>query len=151
MLKWFKKCISNLIGGGIMKMRWTSIFVILLFASCTSPSKKDAVSDSTSYIDDIPKESAQQEQREPETHVVEIKQMKFEPAEVKVRKGDRVQWINKDITDHDVTELANHAWASSPLKTGQSWSLTVTENVDYFCNLHQVMKGKIRVEESPGY
>ena len=74
--------------------------------------------------------------------------MKFEPAEVKVHKGDRVLWINKDITNHDVTEQSKKAWASSPLSTGQSWSMTVTKSEDYFCNLHQVMKGKITLEEA---
>ena len=119
--------------------------------SCTSPARKDAVSDSSSYSDDdIPQCPERQEPPESVTHVVEIRQMKFEPAEVKVKKGDRVIWLNKDITDHDVTEQAKHAWASSALKTGQSWSLVVTESVDYFCNLHQVMKGKITVEEAHG-
>jgi len=124
------------------------IFIILLFFSCTPASKKDAESNQDSYSldDDIPEPAQQSE--EPKTHVVEIIQMKFEPAEVKVHKGDRVLWINKDITNHDVTELSKKAWASSPLSTGQSWSMTVTKSEDYFCNLHQVMKGKITLEEA---
>ena len=123
------------------------IFIILLFFSCTPASKKDseAKQDSYSVEDDIAEPPRQQD--EPKTHIVEIKQMKFEPAEIKVHKGDRVLWINKDITNHDVTELSKKAWASSPLSTGQSWSMTVTQSEDYFCNLHQVMKGKIIVEE----
>ena len=125
------------------------IFIILLFFSCTPASKKDSESnqDSNAVEDDIPEPLQQLE--EPKTHIVEIKQMKFEPAEVKVHKGDRVLWINKDITNHDVTELSTKAWASSPLSTGQSWSMTATKSEDYFCNLHQVMKGKITLEE-PG-
>jgi len=125
------------------------IFTILLFFSCTPASKKDSESkeDSYSVEEDIPEPTRQHD--EPKTYVVEIKQMKFEPAEVKVHKGDRVLWINKDITNHDVTELSTKAWASSPLSTGQSWSMTATKSEDYFCNLHQVMKGKITLEE-PG-
>jgi plastocyanin len=147
MQRWFKKRTNRIFERAIMH----AIFIILFLLSCTSTSKKDVISDSSSYADDIPYPlQKQQDQREPETHIVEIKQMKFEPEEVKVRRGDRVLWINKDITDHDVTERAKHAWASSPLKTGQSWSLLVTESVDYFCNLHQVMKGRITVEEPPG-
>ena len=120
-----------------------TIFVILLFFSCTPASKKDSESkeDSYSVEEDIPEPTRQTD--EPNTHTVEIKQMKFEPAEIKVHKGDKVLWINKDITNHDVTELSKKAWASSPLTTGQSWSMTVTQSEDYFCNLHQVMKGKI--------
>ena len=123
------------------------IFIILLFFSCTPASKKDAEANQDPYSveEDIPEPAQQAE--EPKTHIVEIRQMKFEPAEVKVHKGDRVLWINKDITNHDVTELSKKAWASSPLSTGQSWSMTVTKSEDYFCNLHQVMKGKITLEE----
>ncbi|HET6540793.1 MAG TPA: cupredoxin domain-containing protein [Chryseolinea sp.] len=120
------------------------IFIILLFFSCTPASKKDSEAKQDSVEDDIAEPPRQQD--EPKTHIVEIKQMKFEPAEIKVHKGDRVLWINKDITNHDVTELSKKAWASSPLSTGQSWSMTVTQSEDYFCNLHQVMKGKIIVE-----
>ena len=122
------------------------IFIILFFVSCTSPSRKETVADSSSYADDIPQCPPREEQPEAVTHTVEIKQMKFEPAEIKVRKGDQVRWINKDITNHDVTEQTKKTWASSPLSTGQSWTLVVTESADYFCNLHQVMKGKITVE-----
>jgi plastocyanin len=81
-----------------------------------------------------------------EVHLVEIKQMKFEPAEITVKKGDEIRWINRDITNHDVTEQSRKAWASSPLSTGESWSMVATESVDYYCNLHRVMKGKIIVE-----
>jgi len=147
MLKWFRKCTSKTLGRIVENVGCYLIFMILLI-SCTGPSQKNAASDSSSYTDDIP-QAAEKERRDPETHIVEIKQMKFEPNEVKVRKGDRVLWINKDITDHDVTEQANRTWASSPLKTGQSWSMVVTQNVDYYCNLHQVMKGKITVEVDP--
>jgi plastocyanin len=122
------------------------IFIILLFFSCTPATKKDAESNQDSYSEEDIAEPEQQEE-EPKTHIVEIKQMKFEPAEVKAHKGDKVLWINKDITNHDVTELSKKAWASSPLSTGQSWSMVVTKSEDYFCNLHQVMKGRIALEE----
>ena len=108
--------------------------MILFSSSCTSPGKNE-----TPPANDTPETEAK-------VHIVEIKQMKFEPAEIRVRKGDKVQWVNKDITNHDVTEESNKEWASSPLTTGQSWTLVVTESANYYCNLHQVMKGKIIVE-----
>lgn len=80
-------------------------------------------------------------------HTIEIKQMKFHPSELRINKGDTVLWINRDITDHDVTEEANKAWTSSRLSTGKSWSKVVTESADYFCSLHVVMKGKLFVTE----
>ena len=79
-------------------------------------------------------------------HTVEIKQMKFQPNELKLHKGDTVLWINKDITDHDVTEETKKAWTSSKLPMGKSWSKVVEESANYFCSLHVVMKGKLIVE-----
>jgi plastocyanin len=78
-------------------------------------------------------------------HVVEIKGMKFVPEEITVAKGDTIEWINKDITTHDVTEEPTKAWTSSPLVAGKSWSTVVKKTSDYYCSLHVVMKGKIVV------
>ena len=82
----------------------------------------------------------------PKVHTVEIKQMKFQPAELVVQKGDTVVWINNDIVAHDVTEETNKAWTSSLMPVGQSWSLVVTKNADYYCSIHVVMKGKLVVQ-----
>lgn len=82
---------------------------------------------------------------EPTTHTVTIFQMKFDPANLKVKKGDKVVWINKDIVPHDVTEEINKTWTSKPLQKGEKWSKVITEDVKYFCSLHQVMKGTITV------
>ena len=115
-----------------MERRIIATFIILFLCSCTPSTNNEQ---STGKAHEASK-----------IHVIQIKQMKFEPAEINVRKGDKVRWINKDITNHDVTEESKKAWTSSPLSTGQSWTLVVTETVDYYCNLHQVMKGKIIVE-----
>ncbi len=82
----------------------------------------------------------------PKLHTVEIKQMKFQPAELVVQKGDTVLWINNDIVAHDVTEESSKAWTSSLMPVGQSWSLVVTQSVDYYCSIHMVMKGKLVVQ-----
>src|SRR5678815_4741379 len=72
----------------------------------------------------------------PKVHTVEIKQMKFQPAELVVQKGDTVVWINNDIVPHDVTEESSKAWTSSLLPVGQSWSLVVNQSSDYYCSIH---------------
>ncbi|NER13689.1 hypothetical protein GWK08_09585 [Leptobacterium flavescens] len=82
---------------------------------------------------------------EPKTHIVEIKKLKFIPAELTVKKGDTVIWINKDFFPHDVTEEKKGAWSSSTLQKGESWKKVITESSDYLCNLHKVMKGKLIV------
>jgi plastocyanin len=78
--------------------------------------------------------------------MVQISAMQFQPAEITVNKGDTVIFTNNDMLVHDVTEEANKAWTSSPLSTGQSYKLVVTESADYFCSIHPVMKGKLLVE-----
>ena len=82
---------------------------------------------------------------QPKTHVVEIKDMKFEPDTLTVSKGDTVLWINKDIVAHDVTEK-DKAWASPPLNNGESWKKEVNKSDDYYCSIHVIMTGKLIVE-----
>lgn len=79
-------------------------------------------------------------------HTIEIKQMKFLPAELTLQSGDTVMWINNDFVLHDVTEENKKRWTSAPIATGESWSKIVTESAEYFCSLHVLMKGKLTVE-----
>jgi plastocyanin len=90
--------------------------------------------------------SGETEKHEPRVYTVEIKQMKFQPSELIVQKGDTVVWINKDIVAHDVTEELSKAWTSSVMPVGKSWSLVVTQSADYYCSIHVVMKGKLLVK-----
>lgn len=79
------------------------------------------------------------------TTTVEIKGMKFNPEMVTVHKGDTVEWVNNDLTTHCVTEKAKQ-WASPAIASGSSWKKVVKENTDYFCAIHVVMTGRIKVE-----
>ncbi len=81
----------------------------------------------------------------PKNHIVEIKDMKFQPEVLTVNKGDIVTWINRDYVPHDVTEI-NKAWASPRLKTNQSWKKVITKSASYYCSIHVVMKGKLIVK-----
>lgn len=78
-------------------------------------------------------------------HTVEISQMKFIPEEVTVKKGDKIVFVNHDLVNHDVTEESK-AWSSSTLEPEKYWSVTATASQNYYCSLHVVMKGKIKVE-----
>jgi plastocyanin len=79
-------------------------------------------------------------------YTIEIKQMKFVPAELVLHKGDTVRFINHDLVPHDITEATRKAWTSAALPVDASWSLVVTESADYYCTIHPVMKGKLIVE-----
>ena len=83
----------------------------------------------------------------PKIYTVEIKQMQFQPAELKVQKGDTVIFKNEDLVAHDVTEASGKIWSSSSLPPGKSWKMSVTQSANYYCSIHQVMKGKLMVDE----
>lgn len=81
----------------------------------------------------------------PKSHIVLIQHMKFQPAELTINSGDTVTWINKDFVDHDITEEKSKAWRSSAIPNGKKWSRVITSSAEYFCSIHVVMKGKLKV------
>lgn len=81
----------------------------------------------------------------PKTHTVEIYQMKFNPDTLTVHKDDTVVWINKDYVPHDVSDDDKDSWTSGPLDKGEKWSKVITKDEDYYCSIHVVMKGSIKV------
>ena len=83
----------------------------------------------------------------PKVYQVQIKDMKFEPAELTVDKGDTVVWTNLDMTVHDITDQAANSWTSGPLLSGKSWKMAIKKESDYYCSIHKVMTGKIMLEE----
>jgi plastocyanin len=78
-------------------------------------------------------------------YTIVIQQMKFTPAELTVNMGDTVTWTNNDILEHNVTEERNKAWSSSKLSAGKSWSKVIQNSADYYCSIHPVMKGSLKV------
>lgn len=82
----------------------------------------------------------------PKVYTVAIKQMQFQPAVLKVQKGDTIIFTNEDIVAHNVTEESNKRWSSSPLSTGKSWRLVAEQSANYYCTIHPVMKGKLLVQ-----
>src|SRR4051812_46127548 len=83
----------------------------------------------------------------PVTHAVMIEGMAYVPAIVKVKKGDRVTWMNKDLVPHTVT-AGNRSFDSGEIAVGKSWSHVVTTNgkQEYICTFHPTMKGQIVVQ-----
>ena len=83
-------------------------------------------------------------------HVVEIRKLEFFPASLRVRVGDTITWINRDIVPHTATAIGK-SWDTRKLKKGESRSLRVTAGMQtsYYCRFHPVMKAKfnIRVDD----
>jgi plastocyanin len=81
----------------------------------------------------------------PKKFVVTISDMKFQPDNVVIHKGDTILFDNNDMVVHDVTEIKNKAWTSGPMAAGASWTFVPTQSADYFCSIHVVMKGSFTV------
>ena len=79
------------------------------------------------------------------THTVTLREFRFHPATLKIRRGDRVKWVWKEETEHNVTF---HGFHSHPQETG---SYTVrfrhAGTFKYRCTIHaeEGMRGKIIV------
>jgi plastocyanin len=83
----------------------------------------------------------------PDTYTIEIKDMKFVPDSLVVKPGDQVIFVNRDIVGHCVTEDGK-AWTSGTIAGGEDWMLVAKKSANYYCAIHQVMKGKIIVKPS---
>ena len=90
--------------------------------------------------------SSEPERTPPELHQVVISSMKFNPAELTIKRGDTVEFVNQDLVVHDITQDPDKTWSSSKLAHGQSYKITLRESTPYFCSIHPVMKGRITVQ-----
>lgn len=75
-----------------------------------------------------------------------IDAMQFAPAEMAVKRGDKVTWINRDLVAHTAT--AAGAFDSGALAPGKSWSWVAGKagRYAYVCTLHPTMKATLAVE-----
>lgn len=94
---------------------------------------------------------------------VRIKNLTFKPAEITVRPGTTVRWVNDDPFSHDVTsgsvvsgrkarqvEKSRHPdgrFHSGAYGAGNSFEQTFDEPgvYPYFCTIHPIMFGVVRV------
>ena len=83
----------------------------------------------------------------PGSTIVVIQDFVFEPAEVRVRAGGRVTWINCDTDSH--TSTADGAqWASPLVPPGGRFTQTFPTigDLPYHCEPHPFMTGRVIVE-----
>ncbi|MCZ4279916.1 cupredoxin domain-containing protein [Kiloniella laminariae] len=81
-------------------------------------------------------------------HSVEIRNLIFVPDSLEVSPGDKIRWINHDISPHTATAM-DERWDTGELSMGQSSTLTVTEEMagEYYCLFHPHMRGNIKLRE----
>src|SRR5262249_30213349 len=77
---------------------------------------------------------------------VSMKDMKFDPAELKIKVGETVTWTNKDDRDHTVV-FEKAAFKSENIKPNGTYSHKFTQagKFDYACSYHPRMKGLVTV------
>ena len=85
---------------------------------------------------------------DPELQSILIDKFAFVPERVAVRAGDTVEWKNRDIAPHEVTDV-DGVWRTGELTNGQSArvSFDVPGTYAYSCSYHPQMHGEIVVGE----
>jgi plastocyanin len=73
------------------------------------------------------------------TYTVAVRDDYFGPQVMKVRKGDKVTWINRGDDDHTVT---TRRW-SVALSPGERTSRIIRRDWRYVCVYHSDMTGRI--------
>ena len=81
------------------------------------------------------------------SHTVVMEGMAFVPATLKVKRGDTVVWINKDLFAHTAS-AGDRSFDSGEMAPGSKWTFVAAERgiVPYLCTLHPPMKGTLVVE-----
>jgi plastocyanin len=89
--------------------------------------------------------SATAESNAPAVTHVAMKDMKFSPATIEIKKGDTVEWKNDDMTPHTAT---SPTFDSGPVASDASWRHTFGEagSFPYTCTFHPDMKGTVVVK-----
>jgi plastocyanin len=82
---------------------------------------------------------------EPATHTVVIDGMQFRPAALRVQRGDRIVWVNRDLVPHTATSAH---FDSDTIAPGARWTHVAarTGTAPYVCRLHPTMSGSLNVE-----
>jgi plastocyanin len=80
------------------------------------------------------------------THVIVIEGVKFTPDALTLKRGEWVQWINKDPFPHTAT--AKGVFDSHSIASGGTWKyrVRVTGDIDYVCTFHPNMVARLHIE-----
>jgi plastocyanin len=83
-----------------------------------------------------------------QTHKVDIKEMKFNPASVTIAKGDSVVWTNTMTMDHTVKPDKDEFPSSGHIKPGKTFThvFDAPGPIAYHCEIHTFMKGTVDVK-----
>jgi plastocyanin len=79
---------------------------------------------------------------------VSMKGLRFHPASVTVRAGEKVTWTNDDTVDHNVTATKGAKFKSQAFGAGKTYSFTPRKagTIKYVCTLHPGMTATLVVK-----
>lgn len=118
----------------------------LLFITKSGSNSSDRQTPSAS-----PDSTRQDEKMSLEPNTVNIKNYKFSPNKISVKKGTKVTWVNNDTDRHNVkpVNVTDNFKAGPLLAKGEEYSVVFNTvgTYEYFCEPHPYMKATIEVTE----
>ena len=83
-----------------------------------------------------------------EERSVDIEDLKYKPAEIKIKIGETISWTNNDDREHTITADDN-SFKSGPLRTGKTYrhKFTAAGRYPYHDDHFGRMKGVVIVEK----
>ena len=113
------------------------VTALMLLAACSSEPQKLAAE-----VVQSPSASGRQ------THVIEIRGLKFQPNIITANVGDTLEWKNDDIVPHTATTTDSKEFDSGSIAVGGSWKFVASKKGSflYNCTLHPNMHGKLVVQ-----
>ena len=80
--------------------------------------------------------------------VINMANIKFDPAKATAKVGQAVCWENDDTVDHDASATSGASFKSDLFSKGQTFTTTVDKagTVKYECTIHPGMTGQIEVK-----
>ena len=82
------------------------------------------------------------------TRTVLIQGFRFKPANITIKRGTKVRWINKDSHPHTATANNGRSFDSGRLGKGQRYTHTFKSagKKKYLCEIHPFMRGSVVVK-----
>src|ERR671917_2126926 len=82
------------------------------------------------------------------TKTVLIQGFRFKPANITIKRGTKVRWINKDSHPHTATATNKRSFDSGRLGKGQRYTHTFKSagKKKYLCEIHPHMRGGVVVK-----
>jgi plastocyanin len=83
----------------------------------------------------------------PKEYVITMQIVGFDPQVLRVKAGDRVTWVNKDLFAHTAT-ADDKAFDSHSVAPDGKWTFLAGKRGThtYICTFHPTMKGTIQVQ-----